>query len=64
MDKSIEEHKWKISILNSKSNNIYVGVAPNDFDIYFNILNHKNCGWYIHCSDSTLYSGPPFKYER
>ena len=64
LDKSIEEHKWKISILNSKSNNIYVGVAPNDFDIYFNILNHKNCGWYIHCSDSTLYSGPPFKYER
>ena len=63
MDKSREEYKWKISILNSKSKDVYVGVAPNDFDIYFKTMNHENCGWYFHCSDATLYSGPPFKYS-
>ena len=31
--KSIEEYKWKISLLNSKSKEAF-GVAPNDFDIY------------------------------
>ena len=64
LDKSIEEYKWKITILNSKNKDIYVGVAPIDFDIHFNTLNNTNCGWYIKCSNSTLFSGPPFKYEN
>ena len=33
LDKQIEEHKWKIKILQTKNKYIMVGVAPNDFDI-------------------------------
>ena len=33
LNKSIEEHKWKIKILKTKKKNIFVGVAPSDFDI-------------------------------
>ena len=40
-----------------------MGVAPIDFDIHFNTLNHTNCGWYIYCYNSSLCSGPPFKYK-
>ena len=61
LDKSIEEHKWKIKILNSQNKYIMVGVAPSDFDI--NSSSYSNCGWYLHCADSTLYSGPPYKYN-
>ena len=64
LDKSIEEHKWKVNIITSKNKDIYVGIAPIDFDIHFNTLNHTNCGWYLCCSDSSLYSGPPFKYDN
>ena len=38
-----------------------VGVAPYDFDILSS--NYNTCGWYFYCSNSTLYSGPPFKYS-
>ena len=38
-----------------------VGVAPIDFDI--NSSNHHNCGWYLNCYNSTLYSGPPHNYN-
>ena len=63
LDKSIEEYKWKIKILKTTQYKyIMVGVAPSDFDI--NSTQHYNhCGWYFHCYDSTLYSGPPFKYD-
>ena len=61
LDKSIEEHKWKIKILKTKSKYIMVGVAPIDFDI--NSSSFNNCGWYFYCYDSTLYSGPPFNYS-
>ena len=64
LDKSIEEHKWKVNIITSTNTDIYVGVAPIDFDIHFNTLNHTNCGWYFRCSNSSLYSGPPFKYDN
>ena len=62
LDKSIEEHKWKIKILKTQNKYIFVGVAPIDFDI--NSTEHYNhCGWYYYCYNSTLYSGPPYKYS-
>ena len=60
LDKSIEEHKWKIKILKVTSNNLMVGVAPIDFDI--NSSSYNTCGWYFNFCDSCLYSGPPFNY--
>ena len=64
LDKSIEEHKWKIKILNSLQNAIMVGVSPIDFDIHSSSYN--TCGWYLYCDTSppTLYSGPPFNYSN
>ena len=61
LDKLIEEHKWKIKILNSKKKFVMVGVAPIDFDI--NSSNHNTCGWYLHCWGSYLESGPPHRYK-
>ena len=63
LDKSIEEHKWKIKILKTKSRAINVGVAPIDFDI-LSTQHYSSCGWYLYCNDSKLYSGPPFKYSN
>ena len=63
LDKSIEEHKWKIKFLKTKSREINVGVAPIDFDI-LSTNQYKSCGYYLYCNDSTLYSGPPFNYRR
>ena len=63
LDKSIEEHKWKIKILASYNKSIMVGVAPIDFDI--NSTQHYNhCGWYYFCYNSTLYSGPTYNYSN
>ena len=63
LDKSIEEHKWKIKILKAINNDLLIGVAPIDFDI--TSTNHYNsCGWYLYCQDSKLYSGPPFNYSN
>ena len=63
LDKTIEEHKWKIKILKGTDINIMVGVASSDFDI--NSSNYNTCGWYLHCrySPPNLYSGPPFNYS-
>ena len=62
LDKSIEEHKWKIKILKvTKDKHILVGVAPNDFDI--NSSSYNTCGWYYYFYNSTLYSGPPYNYS-
>ena len=61
LDKSKEEHKWKIKILKAKSQAISVGVAPIDFDIYSS--KDSTCGWYLYCNGCTLYSGPPFNYK-
>ena len=62
LDKSIEEHRWKIKILNSFQNSIMIGVAPSDFDICSS--TYKTCGWYLFCYSSPpkLFSGPPFNY--
>ena len=62
LDKSIEEHKWKIKILNTKQKAVMVGVASSDFDI--NSSDYSTCGWYFYCLNSTLYSGPPFNYSN
>ena len=60
LDKNLEVHKWKIKILKTKNKNIMVGVAPIDFDIYSSSYN--TCGWYFHCKQLSLYSGPPYNY--
>ena len=62
LDKSIEEHKWKIKILETASKLIMVGIAPKDFDIHSSKYN--NCGWYLYCYDSSLFSGPPFNFRN
>jgi hypothetical protein len=61
LDKTIEEHKWKIKILKTQKKDITVGVAPIDFDI--NSPSIKSCGWYFACDNLNLYSGPPFNYK-
>ena len=56
---------WSIRVLRSKKNNgndIYVGVAPFAVD-QDNGNNHYSCGWYYHCYNSTLVSGPPQNYK-
>ena len=60
LDKSIEEHKWKIKILKTSRKEMMVGVAPSDFDINSSLYN--TCGWYFYCHNLHLYSGPPFNY--
>ena len=59
--KSIEEHKWKIKLLNVLYKCVMVGVAPIDFDI--NSSGCTTCGWYLGFDNSCLYSGPPFNYK-
>ena len=56
---------WSIKILKSRWNNghnIYIGVAPSDINQNEG-NNYDECGWYIHCGDSTLWSGPPHNYS-
>ena len=60
LDQSIEEHKWKIKILKTNNKIIFVGIASSDFDI--NSSSYNSCGWYFHCLNISLYSGPPFNY--
>ena len=54
---------WNIKTLKSNNNGygIYVGVAPSDINQNED-YNHKKCGWYFSCYDSTLCSGPPHDY--
>ena len=60
LDKSIEEHKWKIKILKSTQKLIMIGVASSDFDVNSSVFS--SCGYYFYCYNSTLYSGPPYNY--
>ena len=62
LDKSIEEHTWKIKIIKTNNKFIMIGVAPIDFDINL-VDNHKKCGWYFYCYNSLLFSGPPFNFS-
>ena len=54
---------WNIKILKSmySGGGVCIGVAPSD--INQNEGNIKKCGWYFHCYDSTLWSGPPHSYK-
>ncbi len=62
LDKSIDEHIWKIRILKTKNKEIMSVVAFIDFDL--NSIDHyKTCGWYYYCYDSKLFSGPHFNYS-
>ena len=65
LDKSKEEHIWKIKILKTTQYyDIMVGVATIDFDINTaSYQTNKNYGWYYHCYNGTLYSGPPHNYQ-
>ena len=63
LDKSIEEHKWKIKILKSKSKGIMVGISTNAYN--FSEANYDTCGYYLNlCSSPKLYSGPPYNYSN
>lgn len=56
---------WWVKVVNSSRGNcngIYVGVAPSIIEKNAS-ENHKNCGWYFHCYDSTLWSGEPQSYR-
>ena len=55
-------HKWKISLLNTKSKLIMVGITPDEQNINPS-LNNIN-GWYFYCFNSTLYSGKPHNYKN
>ena len=55
------ENIWKIKILNSSHKYIMVLVCQIDFNI--NKSSYSNCGWYYYIANSTLYSGPPYKYR-
>ena len=66
LDKSKEEHIWKIKILKTTQYyNIMVGVATIDFDINTaSCETNKNYGWYYYCYNGGLYSGPPHNYQN
>ena len=56
---------WSIKILKSFYNNgccIYIGIAPSDINQNEDENLTQN-GWYFHCYDSTLRSGPPHSYR-
>ena len=60
-----KETSWSIKILKSYDNNghgIYIGVVP--FDIDQNNNKNYECGWYLHCFYTELYSGPPHNYRH
>ena len=66
LDKSIEEHMWKIKILKTTKNydNILIGVANSDFDINSSSYDkNNNKGWYFENGYGKLYSGPPHNYQ-
>ena len=68
-DIALPENKvtsWSIKIQNSRDNDgrcLWIGVVPSDINQNGN-RNHKECGWYLGCYDSTLFSGPPHNYKN
>lgn len=55
---------WNVKLLRSYcyGGNVWVGVAPSGVDQ--NNDNSIRNGWFFHCGDSTLDSGPPHNYAR
>ena len=65
LEKSEEEHIWKIKILKTFGYYIMIGVATIDFDMNSaSWESNKNYGWYYYCYNGTLYSGPPHNYQN
>ena len=65
LDKNIEEHIWKIKVLNTFNYSIMIGIATSDFDVNRASYDTKNnFGWYYYCyNDNNLFSGPPHNYQ-
>ena len=53
LDKNIDIHKWKISILKTKAREINIGIATDEFN---QNSPHWNKGYFLYCKNSTLYS--------
>ena len=56
---------WSIKVLKSRGNDgngILIGVASSDIN-QNESDNINKCGWYFHCYESTLISGPPHNYR-
>ena len=56
---------WRVRIVTTRDNDgksIYTGVAPYDIDQNED-SNITVSGWYFHCFNSTLWSGPPHKIK-
>ena len=56
---------WSVKVLvtnGGDGHGIYVGVAPCDIDQSSDFSRYK-CGWYFHCYDSELCSGPPHEFS-
>ena len=54
-------YKWRITIFNSKSKIIMVGISQDEINLNIS-LNNIN-GWYFYCFNSSLYSGKPHNYK-
>ena len=54
-------YKWRITIFNSKSKIIMVGISQDEINLTIS-LNNIN-GWYFYCYNSSLYSGKPHNYK-
>ena len=54
-------YKWRITIFNSKSKIIMVGISKDEINLNIS-LNNIN-GWYFYCFNSSLYSGIPHNYK-
>ena len=52
---------WGIKV-KSNGNGVLVGVAPSDIDQNSDDV-HEKCGWYFHCYNARLCSGPPCYYR-
>ena len=65
LEKSKEEHIWKIKILKTSNYAIMIGIATIDFDMNSaSCESNKNYGWYYYCYNGGLYSGPPHNYQN
>ena len=54
-------HRWSLKIINTQNSNFMIGIAPNSIN-QSQQNNYNQCGWYFYTYNSTLHSGPPFKY--
>lgn len=56
-------NKWKIRMIKSGDGWWeWLGVAPEGIDLNSRD-NETECGWYLNTLKTTLYAGPPFKYD-